>query len=211
MGNKQRATNNGHTVQRTHENLRTLTCLSRSLSLASRLEHSNQTNNSRRWPSVPCFPRAQIQDPRPTGRWSWLRFACSVPHSPSTWVPAGLDRGGGCRRYDCEVPQRNWPMLRKALRMVIAVPSVLLSATGRLTANLHGDGFRIRAEPTKNSKVGVRGQVSRPQFGRRPVSGAPHLASEMWECRLVPPLSSATATVRPMLAFRHGLPIRAPA
>jgi hypothetical protein len=35
--------------------MRTLTCLARRLSLASRLEHSNQTNYSRRWPSVPCF------------------------------------------------------------------------------------------------------------------------------------------------------------
>jgi hypothetical protein len=43
-------------VRRTHEKVRTLTCLARKLSLASRLERSNQTNNSRRWPSVPCFP-----------------------------------------------------------------------------------------------------------------------------------------------------------
>ena len=64
-------------MQRTHEKVRTLTCLARRLSLASRLEHSNQTNNSRRWPSVPCFPGPwhPAQKTITTGSWSWLRIA----------------------------------------------------------------------------------------------------------------------------------------
>src|SRR6185437_7896800 len=40
--------------------------------------------------------RSQLQLPAAgtPGSWSWLRFACSAPHSPS------LERG--CRRCDCE-------------------------------------------------------------------------------------------------------------
>jgi hypothetical protein len=51
---------------------------------APRLQTQTQTNNSRRWPSVPCFLRmASALAPALLEGWSWLRFACSAPHSPS--------------------------------------------------------------------------------------------------------------------------------
>jgi hypothetical protein len=80
-------------VRRTHEKVRTLTCLARKLSLASRLEHSNQTNNSRRWPSVPCFPCRRDQN---YWKMELAPYRCSAPHSPSLdpgWNKCGREEG----------------------------------------------------------------------------------------------------------------------
>ena len=79
-------------MHRTHETVRTLTCLARKLSLASRLERSNQTNNSRRWPSVPCFPCCENQN---YWKLELAPFRCSVPHSPS-WRRVSQVRLRGC-------------------------------------------------------------------------------------------------------------------
>jgi len=45
--------------------MRTLTCLARSFFPAPRLLTQTQTNNSRRWPSVPCFLRSRGHWPEP--------------------------------------------------------------------------------------------------------------------------------------------------
>ncbi len=67
-------------------------CLAQKLSLASRLEHSNQTNNSRRWPSVPCFPCLADQT---YWKLELAPFRCSVPHSPS--LDPGWNKASGRR------------------------------------------------------------------------------------------------------------------
>jgi len=74
-------------VRRTHKNVRTLTCLAQKIVLASRLEHSNQTNNRRRWPSVPCFPPLTSG---PYRKMELTPFRCSAPHSPSTLGPGKI-------------------------------------------------------------------------------------------------------------------------
>ena len=151
-------------VCHTHEKVRTLTCLARKLSLASRLEHSNQTNNSRRWPSVPCFPCYENQT---YWKLELAPFRCSVPHSPILGPRLEQMRpGGGCRRYDCEVPQLNWSgafIYAQTLRRNCCFQCIALGRSLPThqppPRNLHGNGFPIHAEPTNNTNRTSMGQV----------------------------------------------------
>lgn len=151
-------------VQHTHEKLRTLTCLARSLSLASRLEHSNQTNNSRRWPSVPCFPwpaSNQTRQTRTTGSWSWLRFA--VPSRIAhPWrrvsqvrlrgccaeVPVGYRPNGYPGNYFSSISQTNFAC--SSGRRLLSIPQRRVP--------------RRSAEPSNDIKHASRGQAPANKF-----------------------------------------------
>jgi len=87
--------------------------------------------------------------------WSWLRFACSAPHSPSV-----DPEGGGCRRCDCE----GFASFTSASRSLAAEARTLSGSTpaGPPVPNLldsEGTEFPIHAEPSNNSKQRPRGQA----------------------------------------------------
>ena len=82
-------------------------------------------------------------------------FRCPVPHSPS------LDPdkpGGGCRRYDCEVPQRSWSVLASCPNPAGETAHPVYS-TGRICENLRSNGSRTRTEPVNHTKEAGWGQV----------------------------------------------------
>jgi len=137
------------------------------LSLASRLEHSNQTNNSRRWPSVPCFPCLAGQN---DWKLELAPFRCSVPHSPSLdpgWKP-GREEGvaGTIARILLRVlpahalAARAWNLRMKLLAFQCSANGRSLHSLAVLAQTARGDGFPIHAEPTNHIKEGAWGQVS---------------------------------------------------
>ena len=122
-------------------------CLARRFSLASawKLKSDEQQSTVAERPLLPLCMLTRL-----TGSWSWLRFA----------VPSRIAHpGGGCRRYDCEVPQRSWfvALIRaQTLRVKLLFPAY---RTGRICSNIRNNGSRIRAEPSNNNKAAGRGQV----------------------------------------------------
>lgn len=129
---------------------------------------------------VPCFPsgtlklrrttvdgdRASLASPvlqtRTTGSWSWLRFACSVPHSPSLDPFKEEGVAGTIARYRSLTGLMPLSMHKPCGGT--AVSSVPYSAKGCPAhqpppRNLRGNGFPNHAEPTNNIKPTARGQV----------------------------------------------------
>jgi len=159
-------------VRSTHGKVRTLTCLARKLSLASRLEHTNQTNNSRRWPSVPCFPwlasQNQAMQTRTTGSWSWLRFAVP-PRIAHPWIPMNREEGvaGTIARYRSLAGSVLLPRHKPCGGTTVSSvpqPAKARSAHQPPPRNLHGNGFPIHAEPSNNIKPAAQGQVFLSKF-----------------------------------------------
>ena len=185
-------------VRRTHKKVRTLTCLAQKIVLASRLEHSNQTNNRRRWPSVPCFPPLTSG---PYRKMELTPFRCSAPHSPSTLGPgkiAGVEGVAGTiarmlRRGGtgpCHA-SRAWALRIDYMFQCIANHWKALAALPAICrthqpppCSLHGNGFPIHAEPSNDTKRAAQGQAR-----RRLIAGPAH--------RLISATGSLPSYIRP--------------
>ena len=138
--------------------MRTLTCLARSCSLHPvckfKLRRTTVDGGRASLASSGCpwLLLLQALAPALLEGWSWLRFACSAPHSPSL--------EGGCRRCDCEgrvlllLPRAHLLQRLRTLSVNFnhsTVPQILRSPEGA--------EFPIHAEPSNNSKQRSRGQA----------------------------------------------------
>src|SRR5271165_4068332 len=94
-------------------------------------------------------------------------------------MPDSGVKEGGCRRYDCEVPQLNWSgasayaqTLRRYHISSVPYSAKACPAHQSLPRNLHGNEFPIHAEPSNNTKQAAQGQVFLSKFPAQ-VAGCP--------------------------------------